>query len=297
MTDQLEDLFADLRADTMTQVRPPGVVAARHTLRRRRTRRTVGTAAFLVVAGAGGLSATIPFRTDGTNDPAELAERAAAVAGLDTSAPHTGTGVARSGDVATALMAAGTYTLTLACVGRGWLNVTLRSQKGQVGAVGAECRTDGDMVHSMTFKLAANESVTTQLNATGGAEGSAGYLYQAALLPAERALIQDIARKRLDGKIAYSEFLEGNAEHNTVVESGTYRASYTCAGAGQVSVTIQFRPASDLVLTGTTDVNCGTGQTREEQVELPAGGLVETMFRPDDNARGQAAVAVQLERV
>jgi hypothetical protein len=297
VTDQLEDLFADLRADTMTRVRPPGAVAARHTLRRRRTRRTVGAAAFLVVAGAGGLSATIPLRTDGSNDPNDLAERAAAVAGLDTGAPHTGTGVARSGDVATALMAAGTYTLTLACVGRGWLNVTLRSPKGQVGAVGAECRTNGDMVHSMTFRLAENESVTTQLNATGGAEGNAGYLYQAALLPAERAVIQDIARKRLDGKITYSEFLTGNAAHDTVVESGTYQAVFTCAGAGIVGVTVQFRPSTDQVIRTVVPVDCATGATHESTMELPSGGLVETMIQPDDDARGQAAVAVQLERV
>ena len=107
MTDQLEYLFADLRADTMTQVRPPGATAARSTLRRRRTRRTVGAAAFLAVAGAGGVSATLPLSFGAPADPAELSERAAAVAGVDPGAPHTLSGVATSGVVATGMMVAG----------------------------------------------------------------------------------------------------------------------------------------------------------------------------------------------
>ena len=130
MTDQLEYLFADLRADTMCEVRPPGAVAARRTLRRRRTNRTVGAAAFLVVAGAGGVTATMALSP--RSEQVEPADRAAALAGVDPDAPDSVRGVARSGVVGTEVMVAGTYTLAVACVGRGWVSVTLRSANGQI---------------------------------------------------------------------------------------------------------------------------------------------------------------------
>ena len=60
MTDQLEDLFADLRSETLTEIRPPGVTAARQTVRRRRTTTSVaaGAAVLAIAGGVGWLSLT-----------------------------------------------------------------------------------------------------------------------------------------------------------------------------------------------------------------------------------------------
>jgi hypothetical protein len=174
VTDQLEYLFADLRADTKCKVRPPGASAARRTLRRRRTNRTVGAAAFLVVAGTGGVSATLALSPQG--EQVEPADRAAALAGVEPGAPHSLRGVARSGVVGTDLMVAGSYTLAVACVGRGRLEVTLRGVTGQIGVVRTRC-SDG-RVDVLSFDVPSNGPVTTELRADDEASGRAGFAYQ-----------------------------------------------------------------------------------------------------------------------
>lgn len=176
MTDQLEYLFADLRADSRCEVRPPGAVAARQTLRRRRTNRTVGAAAFLVVAGTGGVTATMALSPRG--EQVEAADRAAALAGVDPDAPHTMLGVARSGVVGTEMMVAGTYSLAVACVGRGWLNVTLRNANGQISEARTHCSQGQHLNVVVVFNVTSNGPVTTELRADDEASGRAGFAYQ-----------------------------------------------------------------------------------------------------------------------
>jgi hypothetical protein len=176
VTDQLEYLFADLRADTMCEVRPPGTLAARSTLRRRRTRRTVGAAAFLVVAGAGGVSATLALSPQGEH--VEPADRAAALAGVDPDAPRSVRGVAQSGVVGTEVMVAGTYTLAVACVGRGWVNVTLRNAEGRISEARTRCSQGQQLNVVVEFTVPSGGPVTTELQADDEASGRAGFAYQ-----------------------------------------------------------------------------------------------------------------------
>jgi hypothetical protein len=176
VTDQLEYLFADLRAGTKCEVRPPGAIAARRALRRRRTNRTVGAAAFLVVAGAGGVTATMALSPRG--EQIEPADRAAALAGVDPDAPGSVRGVARSGVTGTEVMVAGTYTLAVACVGRGWVSVTLRSAKGQVAEARTHC-TEGQQLNVVVrFDVSSDGPVTTEVRADDQAAGQAGFAYQ-----------------------------------------------------------------------------------------------------------------------
>jgi hypothetical protein len=55
-TDQLKDLFEELRAEAVPTIRPPGATAARRTVRRRRTTTAVLSAAASVLAVAGGVA-------------------------------------------------------------------------------------------------------------------------------------------------------------------------------------------------------------------------------------------------
>ena len=176
MTDQIEYLFADLRADSICEVRPPGAVAARRTLRRRRTNRTVGAAAFLVVAGAGGVTATMALSPRG--DQVEPADRAAALAGIDPEAPNSILGVARSGVVGADVMVAGTYTLAVACVGRGWVSVTLRSATRQLTEARTVCSQGQHLNVIVRFTVPGDGPVTTELRADDQAIGQAGFAYQ-----------------------------------------------------------------------------------------------------------------------
>ena len=299
MTDQLEHLFADLRADTMTQVRPPGSLAARSTLRRRRTRRAVGAAAFLAVAGAGGVSANLPFSFGPQNDPAELAEHAATVVGADPGAAHAFSGVATTGVVATGMMVAGHYTLTLACSGRGWLTVTLRTGTQPVGGGRIECGS-GDVRLETEFELVNNLPVTTELHADDDAWGQAGYAYQAALSQADKNRLADQATERLATGaqgFQFSSFLSGPFDQSVSQPlAGRYRIAFTCVGVGQAAVRIQIRRAGgETVTNDTLGVACGPPPRIEQATyEVPADGWVDTTFEPDDVAREQSAVAVRL---
>ncbi|GGN88388.1 hypothetical protein GCM10010112_71830 [Actinoplanes lobatus] len=75
-TDHLEVRFADLRADTLPTVQPPGTAAVRQTVRRRRTSRAVLSAAAAVLVIAGGItvatgnrSAAPPTATTPSTEP------------------------------------------------------------------------------------------------------------------------------------------------------------------------------------------------------------------------------------
>jgi hypothetical protein len=176
VTDQLEYLFADLRADTMCEVRPPGTTAARRTLRRRRTNRTVGAAAFLVVAGAGGMGATMAVSP--RSEQVEPADRAAALAGVDADAAKSVRGVARPGVAGTEVMVAGTYTLAVACVGRGWVSVTLRGAQGRITEARTRCSQGQHLNVVVEFDLPSGGPVTAEVRADEEAAGRAAFAYQ-----------------------------------------------------------------------------------------------------------------------
>lgn len=59
MTDQLERLFAEMRGEVIAEVRPPGVAAARHTVRRRRIVTSSVAGVVLVGSTAGVVSAGV----------------------------------------------------------------------------------------------------------------------------------------------------------------------------------------------------------------------------------------------
>ncbi|BEL10073.1 hypothetical protein Q0Z83_082640 [Actinoplanes sichuanensis] len=61
-TDQLKDLFDELREETVPTIRPPGAAAARRTLRRRRATTAAVSAAAAVVAIAGGITVVAGHR-------------------------------------------------------------------------------------------------------------------------------------------------------------------------------------------------------------------------------------------
>lgn len=77
-TDQLKDLFDDLREGTVPTIRPPGAAAARRTLRRRRATTAAVSAAAAVVAIAGGVTVVA-----GHGEPAPRPTLAPAVASTE----------------------------------------------------------------------------------------------------------------------------------------------------------------------------------------------------------------------
>jgi hypothetical protein len=83
-TDQLKDLFDDLRAETVPAIRPPGAAAARRTLRRRRATAAAASAAAAVVAIAAGFTVV-----GGHGEPAPRPTPAPPAASASTGPEHT----------------------------------------------------------------------------------------------------------------------------------------------------------------------------------------------------------------
>jgi hypothetical protein len=184
--DQLEVLFADLRAETLPQVRPPGTAAARHTVRRRRTTRNVA-AATVALAVAGGLVATrLPHAEP---PPVSPAERMAGLVGsarlaLDDQLPKLA-GRLTTGPVETEKTVAfvglrpGGYTVAVTCAGAGTIALDIEQTRSAAesavyGRHTVSC-AERPVVAVMTFRITDSDPVV--LTATGDAQaaGDAGF--------------------------------------------------------------------------------------------------------------------------
>jgi hypothetical protein len=320
VTDQLEDLFADLRADTLTQVRPPGVEAARRTVHRRRTTRAVGGAAFVALIAAGGIGShllgPLPFGQGGEPDPAMLAKRqsrAATAVGLGADdkrqTPRGMQGIAAAGVIATGLLAAGTYTVRLACAGPGRLTALFRVRATPgatarlVDSSTQDCAVRVPAVQ--TFTLAENAAIEAELRPDGGAAGRAGYAFTLTLHDSDRQRLSDEVARRL--RPDFGTVLDETAEpmlyetagpiRNTTLSAGRYRLRYACSGVGGVRVTVGVRGAGR-VSTSSTMVTCGSsGPVTTFPFEIRPGDTLATAAEPDADALGQSAYAELLERV
>jgi hypothetical protein len=320
VTDQLEDLFADLRADTLTQVRPPGAAAVRRTVHRRRTTKAVGGAAFVAVIAAGGIGShllgPLPFGRGGEPDPATLAKRqsrAATAVGLGgedkRQTPRSMQGIAAAGVIATGLLAAGTYTLRLACAGPGRLTALFRVKAAPgvtaqlVDSSTPDCAASEPVVQ--TFALAENAAIEAALRPDGDAAARAGYAFTLTLHDLDRQRLSDEVAGRLrpdSGKALYETagpMLSDTAGpiRNTTLSTGRYRLRYACSGVGAVRVTVGVRGAGRVSTTSTT-VACGSsGPVTTFPFEIRPGDTLATAVEPDLDALGQSAYAELLERV
>jgi hypothetical protein len=318
VTDQLEDLFADLRTDTLTQVRPPGIEAAHRTVHRRRTTKAVGGAAFFAVIAAGGLGShllgPLPFGPAGDPDPATLAKRqgrAATEVGLGTGDSRqtlrSMQGIAAAGVIATGLLVAGTYTLRLACTGPGRLTALFRVKDAPgvtaqlVNSSTQDCAASKPAVR--TFTLAENAAIEAELRPDGDAADQAGYAFTLTLHGADLQRLSDDAARRLrpDPRKGLVEI--GGPTHKveigergiTTLSAGSYRLRYACSGVGRVRVTVGVRGA-DRAAPSSSSVTCGSsGPATTFPFEIRPGDALVTALEPDDDAVGQSAYAELVE--
>src|SRR5687767_4615156 len=118
MPDQLDTLFADLRAETLPRTRPPGVTAVRRTVRRRRCRKVAGaTLALAAVAGGGYAYQVLPGRSTAPADT-PAGREAVAIEAVRLGRPQhpsllSGSGTVTGGVIARGQLLAGTYQVRL----------------------------------------------------------------------------------------------------------------------------------------------------------------------------------------
>jgi hypothetical protein len=274
VTDQLEDLFADLRAETLTQIRPPGTTAARQTVRRRRTTTSVAaSAAVLAIAGGvGWLSLTSGRPSPGRPDTpvqqrsAEAGDLpAAALAAVHERVP--GTTVAESahplrGAVLDSVVAsAGRYMLFVACAGAvsGFVDVGVtRGPAGSGPGLDLDGRVAAERVVPcadppqpilITLTLPAAGALAIELSGDPAADGHTGYAY--ALIAPERPpaaadtpLLKAAARAiaaASPGETAYRDAAGAGSASTSYLDRaqvppGAYTFRAVCAGTGTLTV-------------------------------------------------------------
>ena len=296
MTDQLDDLFRDLRAETLTTVRPPGSAAARSTLRRRRRNRTAGAAACLAVAGIGGVGTHL-LGVARTPDVGDRPFRAASAIGSTAGARFSGQGAAESGLLAQGLVMTGHYTLTLACAGRGKLTLSIRIGGADMGETSVWCTAAGT-VSSRVFTVSDSLTATAEMRAEQGAERYSGYAYTMVLAGWDRHNLRQVAAGALppaDGKVVAAKEMPVVSATSEVVAlgKGSYRLTYACAGAGSVGMR--------MTAPGTTKVtaaSCDNLPMRYEAVTFSTtGGRLVAEVIPDAAADRQSSFTFRLEHV
>jgi hypothetical protein len=140
-TDQLKDLFEELREEAVPTIRPPGAAAARRTVRRRRTTTAVLSAAASVLVVAGGVAVfhrqPDPPPVISASPPPASAPVATDPEGLAKVAQGKLTGANPAVDVALPVQAGyreehgnllGDLTLQAACAGPGRFELTVDGQ-------------------------------------------------------------------------------------------------------------------------------------------------------------------------
>jgi outer membrane lipoprotein SlyB len=192
MPDQLEEMFAELRTQTVPQVRPPGAEAARRTVRQRRarTRTTVLAGAVLVmIAGA----AIGVGRSQLLGDPAgpsakelnRMATQARKVVEQDVQQPSVlaDQGPVRANYTRTHAVQAGSFLFDASCIGSGELTFVIsrtpvdeQDYNVELVEVNVPCLADPE-VSAEPFRVRGHtDLVITVKYATGASR--AGFAYR-----------------------------------------------------------------------------------------------------------------------
>ncbi|AGL14386.1 hypothetical protein [Actinoplanes sp. N902-109] len=320
MSDQLEELFTGLRTDTLPQVQPPGVDAARTTVRRRRTTRHAAAATALVAAVGG--TAVIGWTGRGGQHENRPADRSAhrAVAGLGD---RTAGGLVGESLPATFTdVQAGGYTLAVACAGRGVLTVRLELRREaanpqDLGGQVVSCAADPQPA-SIMVRVPAPGVLSASINGDDQARDGASYAMalrhdeesdpstqasQETVWNTSRAI--DLLTGSSSAEVQSITTEEGSQILTTAAGEGEYLLRTACAGPGAVSFKMETLPARN----GKPDA---IGETLIEEtidcidvdphadgglttVWLPAHSGYVVTVTPDEAARNRAGVAWVLE--
>jgi hypothetical protein len=298
--EELEDLFADLRADAIRGIRPPGADQVRRTVRRRRTTTAAVAGVLLVVLG--GTVALLGFPSRPTppagRDPLTRTEldRLTGLADRAVTASNPGPAVfTRGGPVvgvfrATEQIFLGEINLQVACAGTGSVTLLVRgtpssesntTERTEVARLTVQCSAE-PLPAGTTFVLGQFIDITVELVDADSARGRAGFAYRATSDTGEPATRDGpnnpTAALRLPEELPPGSGWGGGLE---VTDrripadwdplDGDFRLALACAGTGSLRVTVrQARSATDpegtVTGTKTFDATCGYPPERQDFV-------------------------------
>ncbi|KUL30185.1 hypothetical protein [Actinoplanes awajinensis] len=323
MTDQLERLFADLRSETMPRIVPPGVEAARGTVRRRRHRRTAVVTAGLAVLVAAGLGFGVPAHlttsapTPATLTNAErdaLAAQAAERVGLTPDETLLGHSFGQAFHV-THQLVTGDYLVKMVCVGaQGHADVRV------AGSVTTLTCSATPAVISVPLTVGEPDLVgrtdvlvDVRPNAVATGRTAVAYLIEMGSGSQDRlrtAATDAIGAAGTAGEVStMSDFITssgGSGLTDATMGPGNYRLIAACVGAGYLTIAVgREEPGNPGFITEpvkTLGMSCsdgplGTATPETIDFTMPKGTkatIVDTSTNLE--ARGQAGVAVRVVR-
>ncbi|GAA4597095.1 hypothetical protein BJY16_002246 [Actinoplanes octamycinicus] len=305
MTDQLEHLFADLRAETLPRITPPGVAAVRATVRRRRVRRTALAAGLAAMAAVGaGYAVSLPSPPELPAQPSptlsaeqrnSLALEAARSIGLHDAALQNGGTSASAGPLLAKRLLRGDYQLSAACAGdRGSVDLHVAGRTLTL-ACGRE-----PLQRSLTFTVSgATERVVVDARPDPAALDRVGVAWTLSMTPVSMRRLAETAEKALGenpaGRRAF--FLDSlSSPGDGALPSGDIRITVACAGTGTFRMDIGDEAAMDPRSTSVAayDGKCD-GTAGHFDVTVPAGTKrMIIVMTPSTAALGQAALAYRV---
>jgi hypothetical protein len=327
MTDQLEALFADLRAETIPEVRPPGTSAVRRTVRRRRQTRTTviaGTAVLVLTGGAvwsvhPGAGIHTPATALGRPDAVSVArdavnENVGSIAVVGGSDWLNGTAFGQ------ASAAPGEYSIFVACATAGAVNLmqvsigtgdparTLKAQWVPCDRSPKPTRIE--------FRAPRLTVLQVSLTADTPDGSKVGYAYRVVAdvldaVPEASATSTANALHALEKVRAAGGSGSAQAYTSEVdlalwagkFHRGTVFLRLTCAGPGTVQMQARRMgldagltdPVTGPVLAKRTLRCTAAGATAKVPLTLPAEGSVGLELQPDGKARNKAGYATTID--
>jgi hypothetical protein len=277
MTDRFEKLFAELRADTVREIRPPGPHQVRRTVRRRQGIGASAGAVLAVGAIASGIALTgghspnaapvsgpsepppsgLPFVDPIPSPGPEASRMDAAYAALDPKLPDVmGTQGVVSGNYENDAveLPADDYELFVSCFGPGTADLVLKAgNRGDNKVLAGRVTCSEPAVPArFAFTQPVQSRMRLFLSADEQADGKAGFAFKfirKADLPTPPAAASTanakVAAQALAGAgvpDAKKVTTEANKTLDVPRRAGDYLASFACAGPGTVSFIIRSAP-------------------------------------------------------
>jgi hypothetical protein len=328
VAEEFEDLFADLRAEAIRRVRPPGADRVRRTVRRRRAITVAVAGVLLVMLGGTVVLLGFPARptVPASRDPLTEAEldRLTGVADRAVTASNPGPAVfSRRGPVdglfdATEQIFLGEINLQVACAGTGSVTLLVRGNPGpesgtterpELARLTAPCSAE-PLPAGTSFVLGQFLNLTVELVDAGSARGRAGFAYRATSDTGEPESRSSDSNNPTSALGLPEELPPGSGWGGGVDVTGRsstdwqplkghFRLALACAGTGSLHVTVRLaRSAADPegTVTGTKkfDATCEYPPKRQDFVvgSIP-GRQVKLSWRYDSASPAPADVAYQ----
>ncbi|MEV6299219.1 hypothetical protein AB0M02_07420 [Actinoplanes sp. NPDC051861] len=322
MTDTLDELFAELRAETLRTVQPAGTEPLRRAARRRRAALSSGAA--VAVLAIAGLTAVV--RPSGDTTPAAenapsfsaatlTAEVARALEINDLNNPYPGAIITDTGfgsQQSRRDLLGGRYEVRMVCYGTGTMHVSVTASA--VGAVPSTtvtpvvCDTAQTTVLSVPLTMPEPSGhLIVQVDPEVAGPGRAAFGYTLELALDDRSRWQQTAADVLGEKTAGyvssgSQFLTdgGVGYEDERMEPGRYRVRAVCVGFGTVRLSAGPTPSAANPPTGGQlgVLRCAPNNPVPATVTytVTGDGLYYDV-EPAPEARGRAAVATMAERL